>query len=247
MSEIHNRLYAEAGAIGEKAVQTKYGIIDSYLPRVTRMVTSDFEVGFPRLFGSRERTVSVRKGWERVAGVRCQVFEYRHTPAKSGGAADGRSMEAYIPNLQRSWVDPATNLILRFEAGLKPIADRPAHFVGQRMVTFRRVGRIPAETFRLPRGIMVEIPEPFRGVALPPGVKRKEVAGIGIGGVTRGLIEDQSRRDLVRKERARKRMEEAIARGNSHRAEKERTHIRWIDEGVTLLRKRLAEKPPPYP
>lgn len=114
---------------------------------------------------------------ELVAGRRCRAYRARW-PAQDkystrGGHAQGEP---------QVWVDEQTGAILRQEdvllIGGPSAPPRRTEF----RVTSIKVGiEIPPQTFEVPRGYTAAVPELFRGVELPPGVRRQEVPGVGIG------------------------------------------------------------------
>ena len=250
LSAIYSWLSEEARRTSDKAVQAKYGLIDIMAANLSRTYSSNGQLDFPYLFGTMEKWPYSAVGWGNVAGYRCRLYEYRHRPKQWHILSkDGRSLEGDFPTTKRVWVEPRTNFVLRWEHrdNRGTIGRHPPVTVSRRMLTFRRLSRISPDTFRLPPGVTAEIPEPFRNISLPSGVIRKEVAGIGMGGVTRPDIENKIRGEIVRQDRARKRLQLAENRGDDRRADVERMHIRHIDELLTQLRQRLNQKPPPLP
>ncbi len=83
------------------------------------------------------------------------------------------------------WVEPKTKIALREETLVRPtqfpgdrMPPRKPFKVGYVITKFRLIKSAPRETFTLPPGVTVELPELLWNMPLPPGVKRKRMEGM---------------------------------------------------------------------
>ncbi len=153
---------------GVAAVRRRYRIPAGYPLSAAREAD---ELPHPRI--GDMRFVDMRElSWRPVGPAMCEGLACRVYLTRRGSPPAPTSTV-------RVWVHDSTGLVLRFEntseASRRSAAPPTRYVFTVKDLQFE--ARIPSESFALPRGATAHVPELFRDVRLPPGVRRVTMTG----------------------------------------------------------------------